>query len=108
MEGLRLLARARLARLSVSPQDDKLVIRGPKTANAIAQELIQQKTSVFTALAAATRDAPAQAIFKGAAYDVAYTSGIWFFRLVPEAGWTGCSDESVRMMEEQWSNSAGD
>jgi hypothetical protein len=51
MDGLKLLAKARAAGLTVEAQGDRLVIKGPKRANAVANELIENKTKVMAALA---------------------------------------------------------
>jgi hypothetical protein len=50
MDGLILLHRARDAGLAVAAEGDKLVIRGPKRAEAIARLLIEHKPEVMAAL----------------------------------------------------------
>ena len=54
MDGLSLLIKARSAGLTIEAQGDRLVIRGPKTAGAIAKELIENKAVVMAALTAAS------------------------------------------------------
>ena len=55
MDGLTLLRRARDAGLDVAADGNKVVIRGPKRAEAIARLLIEHKPEVMAALAAAER-----------------------------------------------------
>lgn len=50
MDGLMLLKEARAAGLAVRIDGDKLVIRGPRTAEAIAKRLLENKTVVMEAL----------------------------------------------------------
>lgn len=51
MDGLTLLRRAHQAGLAVESEGDRLVIRGPKRAEAVARLLIDHKLDVLTALA---------------------------------------------------------
>ncbi len=44
---------------------------------------------------------PATITHDGKSYDVAFTSGMWFFRRAPECGWTNCSDEFAAIIEEE-------
>src|SRR5438552_1989352 len=55
MEGLTLVARARAAGLKVEADSNRPVIRGPKRAEPVAQELIAAKANVLSALAVARR-----------------------------------------------------
>jgi len=50
MDGLTLLNKAQSAGLMVEAQGDRLFIRGPKGAEAVAKELIDRKTAVMAAL----------------------------------------------------------
>jgi hypothetical protein len=50
MDGLTLLRRARDAGLAVAAESGKLVVRGPRRAEAIARLLIEHKPEVMTAL----------------------------------------------------------
>jgi hypothetical protein len=52
MDSLTLLTQVRSAGLIVEAKGDQLVIRGPKRAGAIVQELARQKVSVLAMLAA--------------------------------------------------------
>jgi hypothetical protein len=54
MEGLTLLRDARAAGLSLARDGDKLVIRGPRRAEAVAQRLLSRKVELIEALADAT------------------------------------------------------
>jgi hypothetical protein len=51
MDGLKLLTKAQSAGLIVEAQGDRLIIKGPKTAGAIAKELLANKAAVLAALA---------------------------------------------------------
>lgn len=51
MDGLSLLAEARASGLSVNAISGRLVIRGPRQAEAIAKRLIEAKVAVMAALA---------------------------------------------------------
>jgi hypothetical protein len=51
MGGLTLLDRARAAGLSVTADSDRLVIKGPRRAEEVARELIEQKAEVLALLA---------------------------------------------------------
>lgn len=51
MDGVTLLQRAKAVGLRVMAEGDKLVIRGPKRAEPVAQQLIQHKPAVMAALA---------------------------------------------------------
>jgi hypothetical protein len=57
-----LLAAARAARLKISVDGDRLVIRGPKSAEALARQLLDRKSEVMASLTApappAEKDAP--------------------------------------------------
>jgi hypothetical protein len=55
MDGLTLLRRAHEAGLAVVAEGDRLVIRGPKRAERVAQLLIEHKPEVLAALAPAGR-----------------------------------------------------
>jgi hypothetical protein len=55
MVGVTLLVEAQAAGLTVSAEDDRLVIRGPKSAEPLALRLLAQKAEVLRAL----RQAPA-------------------------------------------------
>jgi hypothetical protein len=50
MDGLALLSEATAAGLTVQVDGDRLVIRGPKTADAVARRLLEYKPDVVTAL----------------------------------------------------------
>src|SRR5262245_20590771 len=52
MDGMTLLEQARLAGLAVNVQGDKLVIRGPRRAAPLAEQLLAHKAKVLDALAA--------------------------------------------------------
>ena len=111
MDGLTLLANARSAGLVVEVQGRDLRIKGPKQAEGIARELIQHKAIVLAALSSPvvaspkaqhlTRDNPARVTLDGKNYAVAPNLGMWFFCLVPEAGWTACSTEFAEIIEDQ-------
>jgi hypothetical protein len=51
MDGVKLLAKARSAGLTVEADGDRLVIKGPKGAKAMVQELTEHKAAVLLALA---------------------------------------------------------
>src|SRR5262249_34737413 len=51
MDGLTLLAQARSAGLTVRVRGDKLVIRGPRRAGPLAEQLLARKAEVIDALA---------------------------------------------------------
>jgi hypothetical protein len=55
MDGLKLLQEAKAAGLAVSVDGDKLVIRGPRKAEAIAKLLLEHKPAVIEALQQASR-----------------------------------------------------
>src|SRR5262245_1699111 len=50
MDGMILLAEARASGLTVRAAGDRLVIRGPKRANAVARRLLESKAIVLAAL----------------------------------------------------------
>lgn len=50
MEGLGLLDRARAAGLRVSADGDMLVIRGPRSADGLARELLEHKGEILALL----------------------------------------------------------
>ncbi len=52
MDSMRLLDQARGAGLEVSTEGDRLVIRGPKTGDAIARQLLERKAEVVPTLQA--------------------------------------------------------
>src|SRR5262249_6425799 len=54
MDGMTLLEQARLAGLTVIVQGDKLLIRGPRRAGPLAEQLLAHKGEVIDALAAAS------------------------------------------------------
>lgn len=54
MDGLTLLEQARSAGLTVTVQGDKLVIRGPRRAGPLAEQLLARKGEVIDALAVGT------------------------------------------------------
>ncbi len=56
MDGLGLLERARAAGLRVTVEEDTLVIRGPRTADALARELLAHKPEIMPLLS--TRSCP--------------------------------------------------
>jgi len=58
MDGLTLLEEARAAGLSVRTEGDRLHIRGPRRAEAVAHRLIAHKALVLEALAAGTLPDP--------------------------------------------------
>lgn len=117
MDGLSLLKQAQAAGLAVEAQGDKLVIRGPKRAEALALELIQQKAAVMAVLTASSvREAianqrplaaegneagPRTITVNGTAYELKQAYGNWFFQMKgqPEANWTCCSPEFVKLIE---------
>jgi len=126
---LELLDRALAAGLKMEARGDKLVVSGPKRAVAIAQELGRHKAEVLAALAAPatppppaprsthqgvytvdpqfypfTEGSPATVLLNGRKYSVAVYLRMWFFRLVPEAGWTCASTGTAAMIEEQLAN----
>jgi hypothetical protein len=53
VDGVALLAQARAAGLTVTTAEGKLIIRGPRRAEALAQALIRAKPAVLAALSAA-------------------------------------------------------
>ena len=59
MDGLTQLAEARAAGLSVAAQGGRLVLRGPRRAEAMARRLIEHKGDVMAALARETTPADA-------------------------------------------------
>ena len=50
MDGLGLLSQAQVAGLTVSAEGDKLVIRGPRSAEALAKELLEHKAEILQLL----------------------------------------------------------
>ena len=50
MDGMTLLEQARLAGLTVIVQGDKLIIRGPRRAGSVAEQLLAHKGEVIDAL----------------------------------------------------------
>lgn len=50
MDGMRLLVEARAAGLAVHVEGDKLVIRGPRRAEALALRLLEHKAVIMAAL----------------------------------------------------------
>jgi hypothetical protein len=52
MDGLTLLSEGRAAGLTVTVDGDRLVIRGPKSADAVARRLLAHKAVILAALAA--------------------------------------------------------
>jgi hypothetical protein len=58
MDGLTLLEEARGAGLRVAAEGDRLVIRGPKTAEPVARRLLAHKAEVLAALAGPRQLAP--------------------------------------------------
>ena len=50
MDGLNLFEQARAAGLEIRRDGERLVIRGPKDAEALARELLSHKAEIFTAL----------------------------------------------------------
>jgi hypothetical protein len=144
MHVLTLLDQAKSANISVEARGDKLVVRGPKRALAIMQELGKHKAAVLAILSGRaappatepqdgkaasmssskpkesdparpcatvshsrkefpvpTETAPATITYHGKTYEVAVTYGMWFFRRLPEAGWTACSEGFVTIIENQ-------
>ena len=110
MDGLGLLAKAQAAGVTVEVAGENLVLRGPKRAEAIARELIQQKAAVLAVLAVPpvknfgddrhdhhdvekrheperTRTAGANAagprtiIVHDTVYDLKQIHGMWFFQM---------------------------
>ncbi len=57
MDGLSLLEEASAAGLKVRRDGDRLVVRGPRDAEALARELLSHKAAVFTALGQRPDDA---------------------------------------------------
>lgn len=127
MEGLELLAQARTAGLIVESHGTDLVVKGPKRAAAIALKLIKHKAAILAALdtgAAKSIDAigseqrrrpvlsepapcrvakngtqPTTITLNNKTYELRQFVGMWFFRLTPAAGWTCCSPEFVKIIE---------
>jgi hypothetical protein len=52
VDGLALLSQARAVGLTIQPVGERLVIRGPKVADAVARQLLSHKAVVLAALAA--------------------------------------------------------
>jgi hypothetical protein len=48
-----------------------------------------------------TMDRPAKVSIRGKAYDVAMKNAMWFFRQTAEAGWTNCSEEFAKTIEQE-------
>ena len=59
MDGLTLLGRARSAGLAVEAQGSRLVVRGPRSLEPIARELLERKDEILAALAQHTGLSPA-------------------------------------------------
>jgi hypothetical protein len=57
MDGLMLLSEAKAAGLTIMAEGNRLVIRGPKSADAVAQRLLAHKAEILTALVAGHGDA---------------------------------------------------
>lgn len=51
MDDLRLIAEARAAGLTVNAVDGRLVVRGPRRAEATARRLVERKAEMMAALA---------------------------------------------------------
>ena len=56
MDALALLHRAQEAGLRIEPMGDKLLVRGPKRAEAVVRLLAEHKAEVLTVLAATARE----------------------------------------------------
>jgi len=72
MDGLALLDEARAVGLTVTADGDRLVIRGPRTAAAIADRLVGAKPAVIAALTGRQCDLPER------------ENGVWWDDRVPE------------------------
>ena len=122
MDVLTLLKQARSAGLCVETRGDQPVVKGPKRAAAIAQDLARQKAAVLAALSTECQDRgvqpqtirktnpsrtnPGKFHYDGKTYFVAITSGMWFFCRSPEAGWSACSEKFAQLIEEWLKQSA--
>jgi hypothetical protein len=60
MDGMNLLKRMRLAGFTIEVHDGRPAIKGPKRAEAIVKELLQNKADVIAALTPAAEPALAQ------------------------------------------------
>jgi len=49
---------------------------------------------------APSKNAPASITYGGKTFEVAVISGMWFFRVTAEAGWTNCSADFAGIVEE--------
>jgi hypothetical protein len=58
MDGMTLLSEGWAAGLTVTTDGDRLVIRGPKSADAVARRLLAHKTVILAALAAGNGNTP--------------------------------------------------
>ena len=59
MDGLTLLSEGRAAGLTVIADGNRLVIRGPRSGDAVAQQLLAHKTVVLTVLSTGDGISPA-------------------------------------------------
>ena len=60
MDGMTLIKEARSVGLTVTAEGDRLVIRGPKSAEPVARRLIENKPVVMQALASSSPELPPQ------------------------------------------------
>jgi hypothetical protein len=121
---LKLLAEARAAGLIVQACGGKLVIEGPVQAEGVARKLGEHKAAVLAALSTsratgvgttgvvADPSEPGPCRFEeakgtthatitlgGKTYELRQIHAMWFFRLTPDAGWTCCSEELAKLIE---------
>jgi len=90
MDGMKLLVEARLCGLIVVPEGDLLVIRGPRSAEAIAQRLLAHKADVMMALAVECAVTTA-GIDEGVQVTVEANSRLEWTELDEDAGPSPCS-----------------
>jgi hypothetical protein len=123
MDVMSLLNQAQAAGLAVTIRGDQLVVRGPKRAEAQAQELLQYKGAVMAALASITQPSPkvvpaeplavkrlprhrAQATsgsitYQNTIYEVRQFAGMWFHSRNGGLDWTCAEDAFAAMIERE-------
>ena len=97
MDGVTLLRRAREAGLALSAAGDKLVICGPRRAEALAQLLIENKPSVLAILRSTSAKAPAEWVV-GAAKLRAMSCPA----MVPAVRWAALVRDTDRFLASEW------
>jgi hypothetical protein len=80
--GLTLIQEAREAGLSLRPEGDNLIIRGPKAAEPLVRRLIENKPAVMDALTMPTQPSPPPPPTErpGHTLELTYNSGTWSWR----------------------------